>query len=118
MDKSDTIEGGSVGSSLLPDSWADRTRHPVWLAAGLAVAAALLGVIAGALVGLLFPDSDTLVRRLTGVLVLAVAAVVVVAATGGWRRTGTQGANSWQHLALLIVPALVALDSTCQMPAL
>ncbi|MFZ0159789.1 MAG: CPBP family intramembrane glutamic endopeptidase [Kineosporiaceae bacterium] len=91
------------------DSWADRTRHPVWLAAGLVAATTIASLVVAGVMAALAPGSATDIRRLVAVLVVAALAVAVVVVTGGWHRTATRGPAGWRHLGLLAVPLLVAL---------
>ncbi len=102
-----------VGSSDLADpvvdSWSRRFRHPVWVAFGLAAAAALVSVAVGVGLDAAAPGTDEYVRRLVAVLVVMVAALAVVARTRGWRRTSTRGPATWRHIALLGVPLVLAV---------
>lgn len=84
------------------------TLHP--LRTPVALTALSLGVtLAGAaLVALVAPDSDPLLRRLPVVLALLLMAVVA-ARRVGWREIGAGGPRTWRALGLLVVPALAAL---------
>lgn len=92
--------------------WWAGSRHPVWTAVVLVLAADLIAVTIGVGGERLAPgggDTGALIRRLVAVLVLAVAAVVVVARARAWHATAAAGPASWRDTRLLIVPMLVAL---------
>ena len=92
--------------------WWITSRHPVWAAVALVLAADLVAVAVGIGAERLAPggaDDAALVRRLVAVLVVATAAVLVVARARAWRPTAAAGPASWRETRLLLVPALVAL---------
>lgn len=90
--------------------WAGRA-HPVWTAVVLVAVPVAVTVVIG-LAGTAIAgtgDDAQLVSRLVAVLAVAVAALVVVARAGAWRRTGAAGPATWRHVGLLVVPTAVAL---------
>lgn len=103
--------------------WWTGTRHPVWTAVALVLAADTIAVTIGVAGERLAPgggDTGALIRRLVAVLVVAAAAVIVVARARSWRMTAAAGPASWRDTRLLLVPALVAvapLATGLDMPA-
>lgn len=91
------------------DSWSRRTRHPVWLAFGLAAAGAAVSVAVALVLDAAAPGMADYVRRLVAVLLVMVSAFVVVSRTDGWRRTATLGPATWRHTGLLGVPFVLAI---------
>ncbi len=104
------IEGRLDG--LESRRWWTASRHPVWTAVALVLAADIVAVAIGTGGERLLPgggDAGDLLRRLAAVLVVAAGAVLVVARAKAWRTTATAGPATWRDTRLLIVPALVAL---------
>lgn len=93
----------------LTDSWSLRTSHPVWAAFGLAAAGALVSVVVGVALDAAAPGMADYTRRLVAVLLVMAAALAIVAATKGWRRTSTTSPSTWRHVGLLLVPLLLAI---------